>query len=165
MKGIFLLLGSNLGDRMQNMQRAKDILAAHEINISDFSAVYESAPWGDENQGWFLNMVLKIDTIHDPESLLQSCLDTEIQMGRTRLKKWGERIIDVDILYYHDVVIESPHLRIPHPGIAMRRFTLMPLVELAPHEIHPVLKLPQKQLLEICPDMLECHKTDLYLHI
>ncbi|WP_421889286.1 2-amino-4-hydroxy-6-hydroxymethyldihydropteridine diphosphokinase [Marinoscillum sp.] len=165
MKGIFLLLGSNLGDRMQNLQQAKEILAAHEINISGLSAVYESAPWGDENQGWFLNMVLQIDTIHDPESLLQCCLDTEKQMGRTRLKKWGERIIDVDILYYHNFIVESPHLRIPHPGIAMRRFTLMPLAELVPNEIHPVLKLPQKQLLEICPDTLACHKTDLYLHI
>ncbi|MEQ8584205.1 MAG: 2-amino-4-hydroxy-6-hydroxymethyldihydropteridine diphosphokinase [Marinoscillum sp.] len=165
MKGIFLLLGSNLGDRMQNLQQAKEILAAHEINISGLSAVYESAPWGDENQGWFLNMVLQIDTIHDPESLLQCCLDTEKQMGRTRLKKWGERIIDVDILYYNDFIVESPHLRIPHPGIAMRRFTLMPLAELVPDEIHPVLKLPQKQLLEICPDTLACHKTDLYLHI
>ena len=165
MKGIFLLLGSNLGDRMQNLQRAKDLLASQEITIVDYSAVYESAPWGDENQPWFLNMVLRVDTIHDPQSLLESCLRAEQQMGRTRLKKWGERIIDVDILYYDNLEIESPELRIPHPGIAMRKFTLMPLSELAPKEIHPLLNLSQEKLLEICPDQLECYQTDLHFQL
>lgn len=165
MKGIFLLLGSNLGDRLQQLQQAKDILEAHEMVVVDYSSIYESAPWGDENQGWFLNMVLRIDTLHEPMTLLQACLKTEQQMGRTRLKKWGERIIDVDILYYDNLITEDPELTIPHPGIALRRFTLLPMAEIAPAEIHPVLGLSQQELLDICPDPLACHKIDLHISI
>ncbi|WP_421877829.1 2-amino-4-hydroxy-6-hydroxymethyldihydropteridine diphosphokinase [Marinoscillum sp.] len=160
MKGIYLLLGSNLGDRLQNLRQAASILEAHEMTITDYSSVYESAPWGNEDQPWFLNMVLRIDTIHSSEKLLECCLDTEIQMGRKRHKKWGERIIDVDILYYDNLTQESDELTIPHPGIPLRKFTLMPLVEIAPNEMHPLLNQTNAQLLEICPDQLACHLSD-----
>lgn len=160
MKGIYLLLGSNLGDRLQHLKQAASILEAHEMTITNYSSVYESAPWGNEDQPWFLNMILRVDTIHSPEKLLECCLDTEIQMGRKRHKKWGERIIDVDILYYDNEVLESESLIIPHPGIPLRRFTLMPLVEMAPNETHPLLNQTNAELLGICPDQLECHISD-----
>lgn len=161
MKGIFLLLGSNLGDRIQNLRTAKDLLQVQPLTLIGHSSVYESAPWGDENQGWFLNMVLKIDTILEPEELLQACLDVEAQMGRKRLKKWGERIIDIDVLYYHNEILEKNALTIPHPGIPMRRFTLMPLAEIAPDEVHPLLNETQAELLDICPDDLECRRMEI----
>ena len=165
MNGIFLLLGTNLGNRLENLQKAKDILEAYEITIVDYSSIVESAPWGEGNQGWFLNMILRIDTIHEPESLLEACMKVEQQMGRQRIKKWGERIIDVDILYYHNLVQESKTLTLPHPGIQMRRFTLMPLVEIAPLEIHPLLNQSHQALLDICPDPLVCHTTSLQISI
>ncbi|MEQ8473583.1 MAG: 2-amino-4-hydroxy-6-hydroxymethyldihydropteridine diphosphokinase [Marinoscillum sp.] len=165
MKGIFLLLGTNLGDRLQNLKQAAQILEAHEMFITDYSSIYESAPWGEVNQPWFLNMVLRIDTIHNPQQLLQCCLDTEIQMGRKRHKKWGERIIDIDVLYYDNVMMDDVALTLPHPGIPIRRFTLMPLTEIAPNESHPILNQTNEELLGICPDELECRKseTDLIL--
>lgn len=156
MKGIFLLLGTNLGDKTQNLQTAIDLLKNHELSVVQYSSIYESAPWGDENQGWFYNMVLEIDTVLTPEELLHACLSTEQQMGRTRIKKWGERLIDIDILYFHDLVLEQNELIIPHPGIAVRNFTLKPLCEISPDLIHPILKMTQTEMLEICPDPLEC---------
>lgn len=161
MKGIFLLLGTNLGDRLSNLQQAIDHLETYGLTVVDYSSVYESAPWGDENQNWFLNMVLRVDTVYGPEELLDVCLKTEIKMGRKRFKKWGERIIDIDILYYDNQEVVTKNLTLPHPEIPMRRFTLIPMEEIATTEKHPLLKLSQKELLEKCPDPLECHKTSL----
>ena len=165
MKGIFLLLGTNLGDRLSNLEQATAVLKTYELSIVDYSSIYESAPWGNEKQGWFLNMVLRVDTIHEPESLLNACLSAEQQMGRKRYKKWGERLIDIDVLYYDNLILESERLTLPHPGIPIRRFTLQPMVEVAPNEFHPVLHLSQKHLLDICPDRLECHKTSMTIKI
>lgn len=165
MNGIFLLLGTNLGDKLSNLQRAKDILDRHELTIIDYSSIYESAPWGEENQQWFLNMILRIDTKYQPDELLTVCLETEQKLGRQRIKKWGERIIDIDILYYDNYVETSKDLTLPHPGIAMRSFTLIPMVEIAPEETHPLLNMTQKELLDICPDELACNLTDLDIFI
>lgn len=163
MNGIFLLLGSNLGDRLANLQTAVDILQSMEVQIVDYSSIYETAAWGEIDQHDFLNIVIRIDTFHEPISLLQTCLASERNMGRARLKKWGSRNIDIDILYYNNITETSPQLTLPHPAIAMRRFTLLPMVEIAPKEIHPLLQLSQKRLLEICPDELPCRLTDLNL--
>lgn len=165
MKGIFLLLGTNLGDKVSNLQTAIDLLKEQELGIVDYSSVYESAPWGDENQGWFLNIVLRIDTFLQPDELLRVCLKTEEQMGRKRLKKWGERSIDIDILYFDNLTQNANDLIIPHPGIAMRKFTLLPLEEIAPKEIHPLLNMTQSELLEICPDELKCKVSKIQLNI
>lgn len=159
MKGIFLLLGTNMGDRLANLRTARMILEAHELTIVDYSSIYESAPWGDPEQEWFLNMVLRVDTIHDPEKLLGVCQAVEDQMGRKRIKRWGQRIIDVDILYYDNNVMDTKELTLPHPGIPLRKFTLMPLVEIIAKERHPLLNLTQAEMLDMCPDALECHKT------
>lgn len=165
MNGIFLLLGTNLGDRLANLQEAVTLLQKHEMKVIDFSSIYESAPWGEENQSWFLNVVLKVVSIHSPQTLLKAGLSTEVMMGRKRHKKWGKRIIDIDLLYYDNLVIASEELTLPHPGIPLRRFTLLPMVQIAQDELHPVLNLTQTELLDICPDPLECRKTEMKLNL
>ena len=150
MNGIFLLLGSNIGDKQANLKKACRLLTDNGIEILKSSSIYETAPWGIENQDWFLNIGLKVKTDMDPEELLKSCLSVEEEMGRKRIQKWGSRIIDIDILYYHHQVINEPELKIPHPGIPDRRFTLVLLDELAPNEKHPILEINQHILLENC---------------
>lgn len=159
MNGIFLLLGSNLGKRENNLKIAAKLLQDKEIEIVGKSDIYETEPWGKKDQPWFLNLVLRINYPNDPHQLLVDCQETEKQMGRIRLEKWKERVIDIDILYFENRVINSANLKIPHPEIQNRRFTLLPLVDVAAKEEHPVFQLSQKQLLEKCEDPLRCHKT------
>lgn len=158
MKGIYLLLGTNLGDRTRNLIEARSLITAEGINIIAESGIYETAAWGIEDQPGFLNQVLLVETALTPQELLESILATELEMGRVRIQKWGERLIDMDILYYHDQVLDTPDLKVPHPEIPNRRFTLVPLIELAAEEVHPVLNKTQQELLEICPDKLEVSK-------
>ena len=165
MKGIFVLLGTNLGDKAANLMKASELLNNGEIFIVDYSSVYETAPWGNEDQGWFLNMVVRLDTLLTAEKLLITCQEIETEMGRKRIEKWGERIIDVDILYYDNLACNTETLTLPHPGIPGRKFTLIPLVELAANEIHPNLLLSQAELLAACTDPLECKKTDIEIEI
>src|ERR1044071_8642758 len=146
---MFLLLGSNLGDRLANLDEAKRQLG----NIVATSSVYETAAWGNTNQGSFLNQVVQINAKLYPEDLLKKIQDIEIGMGRRRVEKWGPRIIDIDILFYKDLVINTPDLVIPHPEIQNRRFTLIPLLELT-NMVHPVLKKTISELLDECNDLL-----------
>lgn len=157
MEGIYLLLGTNLGDREANLAQARTELEARVGDIVVASPLYATAAWGITEQPDFLNQVLCIDTHLAPELLLQTLLQIEADMGRVRKVKWGERLIDLDILYYHNQVIQQERLTIPHPGIPNRRFTLIPLVDIAPQGIHPVLGLSQLALLQQCPDPLEVH--------
>ncbi|MBC6400539.1 MAG: 2-amino-4-hydroxy-6-hydroxymethyldihydropteridine diphosphokinase [Ekhidna sp.] len=163
MNGIFLLAGSNIGDRLKHLRDAGALLIKKEITIIDESSIYETAPWGKEDQNWFLNMVLQIETSLAPDKLLQKICYVEAELGRIRKEKWGSRIIDIDILYYHDQIIKSEHLIIPHPGIADRKFTLVPLVEMRPLELHPISKKTQTDLLAECADSLDCILTDYML--
>ena len=163
MNGIFLLLGSNKGDRLEQLQIACGLLKENGIRITDNSSVYETQPWGNESQAWFLNAVVKIETNNQPEELLAMCLQVELEMGRVRTEKWGERTIDIDILYFHDTVLESPNLYIPHPGIPSRKFTLIPLVEMSGGLLHPQRKVSQLELLANCDDPLEVKRTKLSL--
>lgn len=160
MKGIYLLLGTNLGDRAINLANAINLAAEQGVVIKAVSAIYETAAWGIEEQPGFLNQVLEVETTLSAEELLKTILAIELEMGRVRIQKWGERLIDIDILYYHDQVIDSPELTVPHPEIQSRRFTLVPLVELAAEELHPVLQKTQAELLAVCPDGLEVRVTD-----
>ena len=161
MTGIFLLLGSNLHDRHQNLIQAKEALMVSDINIVAGSSVYETEPWGKSDQPWFLNVLFEVRTTYSPEALLQKCLEIEKEIGRTRHEKWGERLIDIDILYFGDQEVNSQLLTLPHPEIANRKFTLMPLVELAAFVNHPVLKENHLSLLSSCKDPLEVKKTKL----
>lgn len=163
MNGIFLLLGSNLNNRLNNLRKAENLLLKHGIQILEESSIYETAPWGNEDQNWFLNLILQVDTSFDPHDLLKCILSIETEIGRTRKEKWGERIIDIDILYYHDRVIQEQKLTIPHPEIPKRKFTLVPLVEMQPLEKHPTLQKTQTELLAACVDRLDCNITDYRL--
>ena len=159
MKKIYLSLGTNQGSRLENLQRACIELSNYEIKIKASSPIYETAPWGKADQPWFYNTVLKIDCPYEPNQLLEICLGTEEKLGRIRKIKWDQRIIDIDILYYNDLIFENEYLKIPHPKIQNRRFNLLPLVLLDPFLIHPLLNKTQKELLENCNDNLKCNLT------
>ncbi len=152
--GIYLLLGSNLADKRVNIQRAFDLIDLKIGKIILKSSLYETEPWGIKDQNKYLNQVLKVTSQCSPKNLLEKCNEIESIIGRKRSEKWGERIIDIDILYYGDLVISDNELIIPHPEIQNRRFTLELLVELAPDLIHPLLQKDQKQLLLECTDPL-----------
>jgi 2-amino-4-hydroxy-6-hydroxymethyldihydropteridine diphosphokinase len=154
---IFLLLGTNLGNRMLNLDLAKQRISAIG-DILASSSVFRSEAWGKTDQPAFYNQVIKIRSFFEPEVLLQKILSIEIEMGRVREEKWGPRIIDIDILFYQDSIINTPTLTVPHPGIPTRRFTLLPLYEIAPLLEHPVLNKNISTLLQECTDILVVEK-------
>jgi 2-amino-4-hydroxy-6-hydroxymethyldihydropteridine diphosphokinase len=149
-----LLLGSNQGNRAEQLQTA-----AHKIEqsigaIEKYSSFYETAAWGKTDQPDFLNQVIVLKSILNPIQALATIHAIEIEMGRERIIKWGERVIDIDILYADDLVVNLPHLRIPHPEIQNRKFVLTPLVEIMPNYVHPVLHKTNLELLQACNDSL-----------
>jgi len=150
---VYVSLGSNLGDRLQYLKGAIGrIEEAEKISIKKLSAVYETQPVGYENQGWFLNLVLEVETSLDPLSLLDHLLSIEDQLGRKREEKWGPRSIDVDILLYNNQVVDSERLTIPHPRMHKRKFVLILLAQIAPQLLHPLLKKSMSELIENCED-------------
>lgn len=158
MKEAYLTLGSNEGDRMMWFRKAIELLEAKCGNIVKKSSVYETSAWGIEDQADFLNMVVLLQTNKSPTELLMAILDIETQLGRQRSVKWGPRTLDIDILLYNNYILESAELVIPHPYLQERRFTLLPLAEIAPEYMHPKLNKTISELLEICPDKLDVHK-------
>ena len=163
MNGIYLLMGSNLGDRLNNLSEAVRILEQKGIQLLRSSAIYETEPWGIVEQPKFLNVVLEVTSNANPEELLQKCLNAEEQLGRRREIKWGARNIDIDILFYKNEIIRSAELTIPHPGVIDRRFTLLPLYELAPYQLHPEINKTMSQLFDNMPDDQSCKRTELHL--
>lgn len=126
-------LGSNVGDKVANIERALDLLAAKsDIRLVKRSKLYRSAPWGVLDQDWFVNACATIATSLGPRALLDRCQSIEGEMRRVRDKRWGPRIIDVDILAYRDETVRDPDLELPHPRIAERAFVLAPLRDVAP---------------------------------
>ncbi|MGK7396643.1 MAG: 2-amino-4-hydroxy-6-hydroxymethyldihydropteridine diphosphokinase [Candidatus Cyclobacteriaceae bacterium M3_2C_046] len=158
MKGIFLILGSNLGDRIQVMAKTHRFIQQYIGPIKNSSAIYETDPWGIEDQPAFLNQVVEVETDLLPHLLLECLQQIESQVGRVRKEKWGQRLIDIDILYYHDQIIATDRLKIPHPEIPHRNFTLVPLCEIAAEQLHPVLRVSQNNLLEKSSDHLRVRK-------
>jgi 2-amino-4-hydroxy-6-hydroxymethyldihydropteridine diphosphokinase len=150
----YLLLGSNMGQSKALLANAADQIQQLIGPIQVRSSVYKSDAWGKEDQAPFLNQVLLVKTPLSASNLLQSLLTIEQQMGRIRSVKWGARIIDIDILFYDKEQIQDDNLIIPHPALAERRFTLIPLNEIAPNFLHPVLNKSIASLLVNCTDPL-----------
>lgn len=151
----YILLGSNLGDRRKYISLAISEISTKLGIIENSSSLYETASWGKHDQPDFLNQVVELRTNLHPKDLLEGILKIEIDLGRKRIEKWGSRIIDIDILLYGDQVVDEPELSIPHPFLALRRFCLMPLSEIAPEFVHPMLKKNiQKLLFELSDDLL-----------
>lgn len=153
--GIFLLLGTNLGDRSQNLATARALIEAKAGKIIKTSAVYLTAAWGKTDQPDFYNQVVEIESILSPDELLSTTLGIEEVMGRVRTEAWGARTMDIDILLYGDVIVEREQLTIPHPRMNNRKFTLIPLAEIAPKVIHPIEQKTISELLAICSDTLD----------
>lgn len=147
-----LLLGSNMGDRVLHLDEAEKHIQSFAKSIEQRSNTYTSNAWGKTDQADFLNRVISIRTDLLPDELLKKLIHIEQQMKRVRLEKWGPRIIDLDILLFDDLVYVDEDLKIPHPGIVSRKFTLVPLCELYPDFIHPVYGLSLKHLLDNCKD-------------
>jgi 2-amino-4-hydroxy-6-hydroxymethyldihydropteridine diphosphokinase len=143
---VYLALGTNLGDRLANLRAAIEALPP-EIKVIAESKVYETPPWGVEDQPAFLNMAVKCETDLDAESLLHRLKQLEVQLGREKSFRWGPRLIDIDILFHDNLILESESLTIPHPRLHERAFVLVPLMDVAPDFIHPVLKKTVKELL------------------
>ena len=143
---VYLVLGTNLGDRLANLKAAVAALSPFLV-VHQASRVYETSPWGITDQPAFLNMVLKGGTSLDPRELLERLKHLETQLGRVPGLRWGPRQIDLDILFYDDIVLDSPGLTIPHPHLHERAFVLVPLADLAPGLWHPVLHKTVGELL------------------
>lgn len=139
MNRVFLLLGSNLGDRQFFLREAVRLINANIAPVLKTSAVYETQSWGKTDAPDYLNQVVILETDHLPTDLLKKILDIELALGRKRKEKWGSRTIDIDILFYAAEIINDHDLTIPHPELHKRRFTLEPLAEISPNLIHPVL--------------------------
>lgn len=147
MAEVFLLLGSNMGDSQKYLQEAR-LALQHQIGtLLATSSVYQTAAWGKTNQPDFLNQVLNMETALEPFEVLNRCLGIEQGLGRVREEKWAARTIDIDILFYDSMIVNHENLVIPHPFLHERAFTLIPLVELAPEWVHPVLKKSMTDLL------------------
>jgi 2-amino-4-hydroxy-6-hydroxymethyldihydropteridine diphosphokinase len=155
MPKLYLLLGGNLGDRIGYLSQARELIASRIGPITQESGLYETAAWGKKDQPAFLNQVLELQTTLTPEQVLQGINQLEHELGRVRQEHWGARVIDIDILFYDDLVLQTQRLTIPHPQLHLRRFTLLPLAEIAPNLLHPVLGIGVHELLKNCPDPLE----------
>lgn len=149
MHHVFLGLGSNIGDKASNLRVATSELShATGITVLKTSCLYKSAPWGYEDQDWFLNGVVEISTTLSPHQLLKTIKDIESRMGRQPGPEWGPRLIDIDILLYDQESVETPDLTIPHPFLTERLFVLVPLLELDPDLQHPLTHVPLKYALQ-----------------
>ena len=158
MNKVYLLTGGNTGNREQYLLQSANMISAACGKIVKKSALYETAAWGKTDQPAFLNQALELHTLLPAAPLMTALLSIEEQMGRKRMEKYGPRIIDIDILLFNSKTIHSSLVTIPHPELANRRFALVPLNEIAPGYIHPVLHKSVTQLLQICPDELPVKK-------
>ena len=150
---IFLGLGTNLGDREANLIKAQELIRKSVGLIDSCSGIYETEPWGFQSENNFLNMVIKVHTSLKPADLIKEIQVIEGQLGRIReSRQYASRTIDIDILLYRNLVIDNPDLVIPHPLIQDRKFVLVPLCEIAPAMIHPVLSKTFASLLKECKD-------------
>jgi 2-amino-4-hydroxy-6-hydroxymethyldihydropteridine diphosphokinase len=151
-ESIYLALGSNVGDRLQNLRSATATLRQDAIRVRHASSIYETEPVDFLDQPWFLNAVVELETQLQPLQLLQRLRAIEQGMGSEKLVPKGPRLLDLDILLYGQQIIDTPELQVPHPRMQLRRFVLVPLAEIAPELHHPNWIGNAAQLLASCPD-------------
>lgn len=159
---VYLCLGSNSGDRLKLIEQAVSLMnLAENMKIIRTSALYETEPWGVKNQNWFLNMAVELKTNIPPQDLLVKLQNIEKTLGRNRDKeiRWGERPIDIDIIFYGEEILDTDFLTIPHKLMHKRAFVLIPLLELIPDFVHPIFK---KSLSQIYDELEEVEDVFLY---
>ncbi len=148
----YIGIGSNMDNPLEQCRKAIGLIAASpDLTLSKTSSFYKTEPVGITDQGWFVNAVVSAETTLSPTDVLKTLLGIERQMGRTRQLKWGPRVIDLDLLFYDDSILEYPGLKVPHPEIQNRRFILAPMDEIAGGLIHPLLKKSINKLLAELP--------------
>jgi 2-amino-4-hydroxy-6-hydroxymethyldihydropteridine diphosphokinase len=155
---VYVGVGSNIGDRKQNFLEALDRLGRlPDTKVIRESSLYESEPLGDAKD-WYVNGVIQIETKFKPDRLLEKFKNIERAMGRKKVKKrWGSRVIDLDILLYNGMIVKKKNLRIPHPEMANRKFVLLPLSEIGPQIVHPELGVTVSELLINVNDSKKIH--------
>ena len=146
---VYLALGTNLGDRLANLKQAIASLTP-QMEVKAKSSVYETPPWGYEDQPKFLNQVVKVKTYLEPEALLKHLKRLEVALGRKESFQNGPRLIDIDILFFDDTVVNTSSLVIPHPRLHERAFVLLPLMDIAPDLVHPVNKKSVSEMVVEC---------------
>ena len=156
-----LLLGTNLGDCLANLKNAISLIRKQSEKISAISSVYKTEPWGFESEHWFYNMVVVIETKSDVFTLFNKINLIEKEMGRNEktIQGYSDRLIDIDILFFEDIIINNSDLIIPHPKLHFRKFALAPLVEIMPDYVHPLLNKTIQKLHDECEDKAQCINT------
>ena len=163
METCFVLFGSNMGDKKAIFDQACLLINNRCGHVVQVSSAYESEPWGFETKEWFLNRLIIVETELKPEEMMRQLLDIEAELGRVRhpdAEGYTSRTADLDILYYGSRIVLTESLTIPHPRLHLRRFTLLPLCELAPEFVHPAFNLTQTELLKRCFDFSEVRKIE-----